>query len=175
MSEIPNRIARAQSDAAGALAARRRRFDLELSQVVSKFAKAGAYGGSPYRQTIHAACAAELRARIALIYEVAIRCVVAPASSWSDDLRSSAKDWIAREAATEASDIERFLWKPRPAFGESGEPDRLDDDLRREQVAIFARFDGDFDRLQKKGAERMVRVVVSVARRIWSAIAFWRS
>jgi hypothetical protein len=143
-------------------------------QLVSEFQKKGAYGGSAYKEIMHGVCAAELRSRTGPIYLAVLTCTVGAGAPATDTLRTAAKDWIAEAIMAEAEDLKQFLWKPRPAFGETGEADTLIEDARREQGAMFARIDNDFDRLRHARVERSIHAITRFAIRVGGALKFWR-
>ena len=118
-------------------------------------------------------CAAELRSRTGPLYTAMLECTIGAYAPPSDELRRAAKDWIAKSIAAESDDLGRFLWKPRSAFGEIGEPDTLAQDARREQEALFARVDTAFDRMQNAYAERIVRAVTRISLRAVRLLKFW--
>lgn len=153
-------IRRAERLAEAELSERRRTFGAAIGNATAGFDLAGKFGGSSHRRHLHHLCATELRERGRLLAHAFIVSHAAMSAKPSEDHRRSAKVWIVKSVSAEAKDLEQFLWKPRPALGETGKPDHLDVALWREIHSTHARIDDELNRVERNHVESVRRWVV---------------
>ena len=123
----------------------------------AKFAKAGAFGGSAHRQELRRLCADELHRRSVLTVDALLSEHTNMSESPRDAVTADCKNWLANRIAEEAADLQRHLWRPRPAFGESGVPDNLDASCKAEIESVFAHVDSYMGQLRRERTERGIR------------------
>ena len=126
--------------------------------------------GSGPRQQMREVCAAELHHRAGMFTKAittAHRALHAPPSP---ALLSASKHWVAVRIAHEASTaFDPFLWRPRSDFGETGEPDNLNEAAEREVPLASAALDAYWSELEHNQAVRFWRWVLRVCS--WIATA----
>jgi hypothetical protein len=167
---MDNLIARAQRLVAARMEERRRAFTPIANTIGSDMAKAGVHSGSAHQQLIRKHCADELHQRVRLLVTSVLEAHDAMSAPPSAALRTASKDWLAKRANVEEEDLERFLCKPNPAFGESGKPDNLLTVAGSEIESAYAEIDNAFDRLQRDRIERALRMVTRIVRTCFSLL-----
>ena len=151
---------------AAELAIRRDRFVEIGGAFQGRAAKAGGFGGSGYREHMRKLCAAELHERAELLGDAVREAHEGISGTSSDAMLRAAKGWIAERIAQEAKTFGAFLWKPNESFGEKGDPDNLNDEVRRERDAAFAVLDLHWEQLRQNRIERVIRL----AARVWGRL-----
>jgi hypothetical protein len=159
-------VARAERMVNAEIADRRRMFGPVIGRATADFSIAGGFGGSGHRRHLHQLCAKELHERARVLARAFLNAHTAIGACASQEHRRSAKGWIARTVKTEAGELQQFLWAPRAALGETGEPDDLQVESIREIEIAYARIDNEFDRLERDRVERLRRWVVRASRAV---------
>jgi hypothetical protein len=165
-------IQRAERLIAAELNERRQIFGAAIGNATAGFDLMGKFGGSSHRRHLHQLCATELRERGRLLVDAFVRSHAAMSAKASEDHRRGAKLWIDKFVSREARDLEQFLWKPRPAVGETGKADHLSVQLWREIDCAHARIDDELNRVERNLVESIRRCV---ARGVSPFVSLFRS
>jgi hypothetical protein len=120
--------------------------------------------GSGPRQQMREMCAAELHHRAGMFTTAITTAHRALHATPSSALLQASKHWVVVRITHEAStEFDAFLWRPRPAFDETGEPDNLNEAAEREVPLASAALDAYWSELENNRIERFWRWVVRVS------------
>ena len=140
----------------------RREFMRTIGKLETAAEKAGDFGGIAHQEAVRAACENELHRRTKWLLGQLLQSHDAMSAPASENFRSACKDWIDKQIASDADDLQQFL-----IFNRVQHPEDLNFQSRPEIVSANAEIDNRFEQLQRNRIERALRWIVR-----WSRVAF---